>query len=146
MKVIMLENVRKVGNKDEIVDVSAGYATNYLFKNKLAVPLTKRSNEVLNRELDKRKLEEQEKIAEFNEIKKKLENKILTFKVKTGLEDKVFGKISTKQIAEKLKEEGYNIDKKCINLDYDIDTLGIHEVLIVLHKMVKFKIRISLSK
>ena len=146
MKVIMLKDVRKVGKNDEVIEVSDGYANNYLLKNKLAVQFTKRSNEVLNREIDERKAKEQEEIAMYNEIKKNLENKILTFKVKTGSIDKVFGKISTKQIAEELKALGFNIDKKCIKLEHDLDTLGIHEVLISLHKEVNFTIKVNLSK
>ncbi|MCM1052752.1 MAG: 50S ribosomal protein L9 [Ruminococcus sp.] len=146
MKVILLEDVRKVGKKDEIKEVSDGYATNYLIKNKLAVPYTKKSKEVLDGELNKKALEEKERIAEFNKIKSSLENKIFNFKVKTGTEDKVFGKVSTKQIAEELKSNGFNIDKKCIKLAYDLDTLGISEVEIILHKEVKFKIKVNLTK
>lgn len=146
MKVILLSDVRKVGKKDEIVDVSDGYATNYLIKNKLAVQYSKRSKEVLDIKLDKEKLEEDKKVAEYNEIKKQLDNKIISFTVKTGAQDKVFGKISTKQIADELKSMGFNIDKKCIKLDDYLDTLGIHNVEIVLHKLVKFKIRCELKK
>ena len=146
MKIIMLEDVRKVGKKDEIFEVSDGYANNYLIKNKLAVPYTKRSKEVLDRELDAKKKEEDKKVAEYQEIKKKLENKIIDFKVKTGKEDKVFGKISTKQIADELNKLGFKIDKKCIKLDYDLASLGISEVEIILHKKVSFKIRANLVK
>ena len=105
MKVIMLEDVRKVGKKDEIIEVSDGYANNYLIKNKLAVQYTKRSKEVLDRELDAKQKEEDQKVAEYQEIKKQLENKIINFKVKTGVQDKVFGKISTKQIAEEIGKD-----------------------------------------
>lgn len=146
MKVIMLEDVRKVGKKDEILEVSDGYANNYLIKNKLAVPYTKRSKEVLDRELDARQKEEDKKIAEYLEIKKKLENKIINFQVKTGAQDKVFGKISTKQIADELRKLGYQIDKKCIKLDYDLSSLGVSEVEIILHKKVSFKIKANLIK
>lgn len=146
MKVIMLEDVRKVGKKDEILEVSDGYANNYLIKNKLAVPYTKRSKEVLDRELDAKQKAEDEKVAEYQEIKKKLENKIINFKVKTGAQDKVFGKVSTKQIAEELNKLGYKIDKKCIKLDYDLSSLGVSEVEIILHKKVSFKIKANLIK
>ena len=117
MKVILLEDVRKVGKKDEIIEVSDGYANNYLIKNKLAVPLTKRSKEVLDRRLDEEAKDEEARVKEFEKIKKELENKIISFKVKTGANDKVFGKVSTKQIADKLKEMGYLVDKKMIKLD-----------------------------
>ena len=146
MKVILLEDVRKVGKKDEIIEVSDGYANNYLIKNKLAVPLTKRSKEVLDRKLDEEAAYEEAKVKEFEKIKKELENKIISFKVKTGANDKVFGKVSTKQIALQLKEMGYLIDKKMIKLDTDLDVLGIHEVEVILHKKVTFKLRIELKK
>ena len=146
MKVILLEDVRKVGKKDEIVEVSDGYANNYLIKNKLAVPLTKRSKEVLDKRLDKEAKDEESRVKEFEKIKKELENKIISFKVKTGANDKVFGKVSTKQIADKLKEMGYLVDKKMIKLDTDLDVLGIHEVEVILHKRVTFKLRIELKK
>lgn len=146
MKVILLEDVRKVGKKDAIIDVSDGFATNYLIKNKLAVVYTKKSKEVLDKEINDRNIKNQEQIASFLQIKDQLEGKVLNFKVKTGTEDKVFGKISTKQIADELKKEGYLIDKKNIILDNDIASLGMHEVMISLHKEVNFKIKVNLSK
>ncbi len=146
MKVILLEDVKKVGKKDAIVEVSDGYANNYLLKNKLAVSYTKKSKEVLDKELEERKIKEDTQVKEYNKIKDSLKNTTLKFKVKTGNDDKVFGKISTKQIADKLKELNYNIDKKCISFDHDLDTLGIHEITITLHKQVNFKIKVHLEK
>lgn len=146
MKVILISDVKGKGKKDEIIDVSDGYATNYLIKNKLAVPYTKGSKNVLDNEINKRNEEEEKLVSELNDIKKKLEGEELEFKVNTGAMDKVFGNISSKQIHEELKKMGFNIDKKCIKINGNIDTLGIHNVLIELHKKVKFEIKVVLVK
>ncbi len=146
MKIILLEDVRKVGRKDEILEVSDGYANNYLIKNKLAVPYTKRSKEVLDIKLEQENIAEEEKIASAKQIKESLENKVIKFKVKTGAEDRVFGKISTKQISEELKKIGYDIDKKNIKITHDLDSLGMHDILITLHKKVEFTLKVNLTK
>ena len=146
MKVILLKDVKKQGKKDDIINVSDGYAKNFLIKNNLAVPYTKTSQSILQSEINERAKNEEAFIKECEEIKKRLDNVTLTFKVKTGTNDKVFGTISTKQIADKLNELGFNIDKKKIKLDYPIDTLGTSEVTIELHKKVIFKLKIELKK
>ncbi len=146
MKVILLKDVKKQGKKDDILEVSDGYATNYLIKNKLAVAYSKRSAEVLDKEIEKRNDEEQKLVDSYNEIKKKLENKEIKFKVKTGKEDRVFGTISSKQISDELNKKGFKIDKKCILIDVPIDSLGVHNVEIKLHKKVSFILKIVLEK
>ena len=146
MKVILLKDVKKQGKKDDIIDVSDGYAKNFLIKNNLAVPLSKTSTNILNQELEERKQAEDKLIANCEKIKNQLENKEISFQVKTGANDKVFGNISTKQISEKLKDLGFNIDKKQINIISPLDTLGFHNVEIKLHKKVTFNIKIELKK
>lgn len=146
MKVILLQDVKKQGKKDQIIEVSDGYANNFLIKNNLAVPYSKRSKEILDTEITKRNDEEQAYIDKCNEIRKKIEDKEFSFKVKTGKEDRVFGTISTKQIAEELNKLGYNIDKKMIELTTSMDSLGSHIVKLKLHKKVIFNIRVVLKK
>ena len=146
MKVILLKDVKNQGKKDDIINVSDGYANNYLIKNGLAVAYSKTSKNILDKEIKTREAEENLRISEYNEIKKKLENKELKFKVKVGKNDQVFGTISTKQIASKLLEMGYKIDKKHIKIDAPIASLGTTLVKIELHKKVKFDIKIVLEK
>lgn len=146
MKVILLKDVKGQGKKDQIINVSDGYANNYLIKNGLAVAETKRSKEVLDNQIAKRQHEEDMLVAEYNEIAKKLVDKDISFKVKTGAQDRVFGTISTKQISDELKKMGYTIDKKCIKPTSNIDCLGSHKVTIELHKRVKFNINVVLKK
>ncbi len=146
MKVILLQDVKKQGKKDEIIEVSDGYAQNFLIKNNLAVPVSKTSTNILNKELQQRQKIEDELIKKCEEIKAKLENKEIVFKVKTGIQDKVFGNISSKQISEKLKTMGYDIDKKQINIKSPLDFIGTHNVEIRLHKKVIFNLKVVLAK
>ncbi len=146
MKVILLKDVKGKGKKDDIIDVSDGYGNNYLIKNKLGILYTKGSKKVLDNELKIREDKENELVSELSKIKDALENKEIVFKVKTGASDKVFGNISKSQIADEIKKMGFNIDKKCIKTDGNIDTLGVHKVLISLHKKVEFFINVVLNK
>lgn len=146
MKVILLKDVKGKGKKDDIIEVSDGYGNNYLIKNKLGVLYTKGSKDVLDKELNLRQEQEDALVNNLNEIKNKLENTDVKFKVKTGKDGRVFGNISTKQICEELKKKGYNIDKKCLKTNSNIDSLGVHKVLIELHKKVSFFINVVVSE
>lgn len=146
MKVILLQDVKKQGKKDDILEVSDGYANNFLIKNKLAVPYSKKSKEVLDNELETRRQDEEAKVKECQEMAKEMQKKPLIFLSKAGKDGKIFGSISSKQINEELKNLGFNIDKKCIHISGTIDTLGCHEIEIELHKKVKFKITIQIKE
>ncbi len=146
MRVILLADVKGQGKKDDIIDVSTGYANNYLIKNKLAVPYTLGSKKVLDAQIKVRQDTEDALVASLNEIKQKLENKTINFKVKTGAQDKVFGKVSTKQISDELSKLGFKVPKQSIILDHELDTLGTHIVTLKLHKKVVFNINVNLVK
>jgi large subunit ribosomal protein L9 len=142
MKVILLKDVKKQGKKDQIINVSDGYAQNFLIKNGLAVKYTDGSKKVLDKQIDIRNAKEGALIKECEEIKTKIEKITLEFSVKTGKNGKVFGTISSKQIAEKLAQKDIIVDKKTINISSPIDTLGMHIVEINLHKKVSAKANI----
>lgn len=146
MKVILLQDVKKQGKKDDIINVSDGYAKNFLIKNGLAVQATETSTKRLAKELDIKRQQEEETIAKMKEIKEQLKSKEITIKVKTGEKDKVFGTVSSKQICDELKKLGYNIDKKKIILEHPIDCLGTHIVKLQLHKKVEGEIKVILKK
>lgn len=145
MKVIFLKDLKKQGKKNEIKEVSDGYATNYLIKNGYAVKYTKSSSEILDNQIANDKKQEEENIKTANEVKVKLEKEIFSFDVKAGKDGKVFGSVSSKQICEKLNSLGYNIDKKMIMNKEGVSSLGITYVDIELHKKVVAKVRIELK-
>ncbi|MDD2469750.1 MAG: 50S ribosomal protein L9 [Bacilli bacterium] len=146
MKVIFIEDVKGQGKIGDVKEVSDGYARNFLLKKNLAVPATDTSMARLQSELHDKKVKEQKFIDKCEKVKNELENKILTFKVKTGEKDKVFGSISTKQIHNELSNMGYEIEKKDIVIDNPISSLGVHEVLVNLHKKVKLKLKVKLVR
>lgn len=146
MKVIFLKNVKGQGKKDDIKEVKDGYAENFLIKKGYAVRLTEQTLSQFNREKKQEKQEDESNRNEANELKKKLENKTLSFKVKTGEGDKVFGSVSPKQIKDELDKLGFKINKKDIDLDHSITSLGFHDVKINLYKDIFANIKIKLEK
>lgn len=145
MKVIFLKDVKGQGKKDEIKEVKDGYAENFLIKNGYAIKYSNRSKEILDNQIEDRNEKERQLIKECEEIKKKLESKTYTFKVKSGKEGKVFGSVSSKQISDELSKLGFKVDKKKILLDDALTTLGYHNVKIELHKKVIAEIKIIME-
>lgn len=145
MKVIFLKDLKNQGKKGEIKEVKDGYAKNFLIKNGYAIKETKESLKILDRENKQAKELDEKNKKEAKALKQKLEQEKITFQVKTGKNDKVFGSISLKQIKDKLDEK-YKIDKKQIIINNPISSLGFHEVEIHLHKDIIAKIKIEVIK
>lgn len=145
MKVILLKDVKNVGKKDQIVDVSDGYARNFLFRQNLAVVASTKSLDDLKENQNQEKARLEAIKAEAVELKKKMENITLTFSLKAGKEGKTFGSISTKQIGEALELAGYKLDKRKILSD-PLASLGMHKVKIELHKDVTVTINCAVKE
>lgn len=145
MKVILLKDVKKLGKKDAIVDVSDGYASNYLFPNKLAVPVTNKSKEILSKQQEDARIAEENAKKAAQELAKRLENIEVLFTTKVGKEGKMFGSISLKQIEEEmLNQHGIQIDKRKFIDKGPLDSLGIYRLKIELHKGVVGTIKVHI--
>ena len=145
MKVILLSDVNKVGKKGAIVEVADGYARNFLIRNRLAVQATAKSLEILDEQKVQQKLNEKEMEAQARVVAEKLEKIVLRFMVKSGEGGRVFGSVSTKQIAQELdRKHGIHIDKRKILDTAPIQSLGVTNVKIELYKDVIGTIRVQL--
>ena len=136
MKVILLADVKKLGKKDQTIEVSDGYAINFLFPRHLAVQVTKKSVEVLENQQEARRENDAKMKAEAEQLAKKLDDITLVFKVKTGREGKLFGAISLKQVAEELHKRKF-VDKG------PLDELGFHHLGVELYKGVIGKVHVQ---
>ena len=146
MKVIFLKVLKGQGKKGDIKEVKDGYAQNFLIARGFAEKLTEQSLGKYKREKKQEAALDQEMRNQAEELKEKLKDIKISFKVKTGAGDKVFGSVSQKQIKDELEKLGYKIDKKQIELDHSISALGFHDVKINLYKEVFIKIKVQLEK
>ena len=143
MEVILLEDIHKVGYKDDIVKVKDGYGRNYLIPQKKAVLATESAKKVLAENL-KQRVHKLAKIkADAEAQAEKLNGIKLTLKVKTGENGKLFGSVTTEQVAEQLKAQGFDIDKKIISLNAPVKEVGAHKATVRLHKEVAAEIEIE---
>ena len=146
MKIILIEDVKNVGKKGELKDVADGYARNFLIRNRLAVEATAHSKAILEQQKQDKIDQEIEDIKKAEALKEKLTTITLVFPVKTGEGGKVFGSISSKQIAEELvKKHQITIDKRKILDNGPFSDLGYSDIRIELHKKVIGTIKIHLK-
>ena len=146
MKVILLQDVKSLGKKGQVVEVSEGYARNYVLPKKLGVEAN--NTNVNNLKLQKQKEERKaaQELADAKAMAEKLKEVTIEVKVKTGEGGKVFGSVSAKEIVEAAKKQkNLTIDKKKLLMDEAIKSCGVHIIKIRLHKDVigEFKVHVS---
>lgn len=146
MKVIFLKEVKSQAKKGEIKEVADGYAINYLIKQGLAERLTPETLAKYKRNKEAEAVTDKLMQQDALSLKEELEKLTLSFVVKTGEQDKVFGSISTKQIKEELEKHEITIDRKQIKAKEVISTLGTHEVIIDLYGETSAVLKIQLIK
>lgn len=145
MKVILLDNIKGVGKKDQVINASDGYARNFLFPKKLAVEANNENMSKLKAKQNANEYKKSVEKKEAEELSNKLKEITLIIKVKAGGNGKIFGGVTSKEIAENLKIQ-YNIeiDKKKIILSETIKTLGTLTVDIKLYEGVIGKIKVQI--
>jgi len=147
VKVILLEDVKKVGKKGSIVEVSDGYGSNFLIPRKLAVLVTKTSLEIKKNQDNNKLKEEEEKKQKAIELKEKIKELVVEIKVSIGKEGKLFGAISSKEIVDEYKKQ-FNIEldkRKFINFN-PLTALGYVKIEIELYKNVIGVITVHISE
>lgn len=144
MKVILKENIKTLGKKDQVVNVSDGYARNYLFVKNLAEEANASNLARLQSRKDSAQYKKDVEKDEAIKTSEQIEKIKLTFRVKAGENGKVFGGVSSKEIAEKLeKDYSIKVDKKKIELKETIKTLGITKVQIKLYEEVYANLKVE---
>ena len=146
MKVILLEDVKALGKKGQIVNVNDGYARNFILPKKLGVEANNKNlNDLKLKKANDEKIA-QEQLEEAQELGKKIEAGKVELAIKVGEGGRTFGSVSTKEIAAAVKEQmGYDIDKKKIQLKEAIKTLGTHNVPVKLHTKVTAELKVGVK-
>lgn len=145
MEVILLADVKNVGKKNQTVNVSDGFAVNFLFKKKLAVPVTKKSVEILQEQKENARLADLKAKEDATKLVEVLKGITLEFDAKVGKDSKLFGSISLKQVEEELKaKHNITIDKRKFIDKGTLDSLGYHHLRIELYKGIVATINVHI--
>lgn len=142
MDVILRQDVDNVGNAGELVTVKDGFARNFLLPRGLAYPATDANRRRLEAERAQKGKKHAAEVAASRDVASRLEAVSLTFTMKAGEVDKLFGSVTANDIADKLKAEGFGVDKKAVELEEPLKALGVYKVPVRLHAEVKPEVRV----
>jgi len=145
MEIILLQDVNKLGQKDDLVKVKAGYGRNFLIPRGYAVAATPSAKKMHTENLRQRAHKEEKIKAEAQELAGRMADLKLVVGAKTSTSGKIFGSVNTIQIAEALKEKGFDIDRKSISLPEDqIKEVGKYKASVKLHREVKVQVEFEI--
>ena len=143
MKVILTQDVKSLGKKNQLINVSDGYARNFLFKKKLAIEADAKNLNIMKDKIQSDNSKRDRELIEANILKSKLEDKEVKMEMLAGENGKLFGSITTKDIADAIKKQHKTeIDKRKIHLDEPIKSIGTTNVAIKVHSDVSISINI----
>jgi large subunit ribosomal protein L9 len=142
MEVILREDVEKVGARGAVVKVADGYARNFLLPNRLAVAATESNKKIVDQERGAYLRREAKVQADAQGLAQLMANVTLTFRHRVGENDQLFGSVTAKDIADALEAQKFHIERRRVQLDEPIRTLGEHQVTLRLHRDVTVPIKV----
>lgn len=140
MKIILNQDVKHLGYKDDVVTVKNGYGRNYLIPQGMAKLATPSATKVLQEEIKQRAFKQDKLKKDAETLSQQLENVSISLKTKTGTSGKIFGSITTLNVANALKEKGFEVDRRKIVLNEEIKTVGNFKATINLYKEISSEI------
>jgi large subunit ribosomal protein L9 len=140
MEVILREDVEKLGSRGSVVKVADGYARNFLLPKRLAVPATNSNKKIVEQEREAHLRREAKEKTDAEDLGKLMANVKLTFRQKVGENNQLFGSVTAKDISDALEAQRFHIDRRKVQLDEPIRTLGDHKVALRLHRDVTTEI------
>lgn len=143
MKIILREDVEKLGQAGDVVEVADGYARNFLLPKKLAVQAKPGKLEEIKKMEKKKRKQEEARREEAQEQAGKMEEAKLVFPVKAGEQGRLFGSVTSQDIADKFEEKGFEIDRRNIDLEENIKELGEHQISIKIFKDISAEITVE---
>ncbi len=146
MEVILKEDVAKLGNRGDVVKVAEGYGRNYLLPHKLAIEATHANKAVIDQMKASAVRKSAVEKADSEALARQLDAVSLSFHRKAGEKDHLFGSVTSSDIAEALEHKGFNIDRRKIQLNEALKSIGDFEVPIRLHRDVVSKVKVSVQK
>ncbi len=146
MEVILREDVEKLGQRGETVKVAPGYARNFLLPQQLAVPATSANKKIVEQERQAHLRKEAKLSCEATDLSKLMSGTVITISQKAGENDQLFGSVTAKDVADQLEQKGYVIDRRKVQLEEPIKTLGEHKVAVRLHRDVTAEVTVHVVK
>jgi large subunit ribosomal protein L9 len=146
MEVILREEIEKLGRRGDVVKVAAGYARNFLLPKRLAVAATESNKKIVEQEKQAHLRREAKEIGDAQDLAKMMGSVTITIAQKAGENDQLFGSVTAGDIAVALEKQGYNIERRKIQLDEPIKQLGEYKVAVKLHREVSIEIPVNVVK
>ncbi|MCK9480246.1 MAG: 50S ribosomal protein L9 [Bacteroidia bacterium] len=145
MKIILNQDVKHLGHKDDVVTVKDGYARNFLIPHGMAKLATASAVKVLEEEIKQRAFKQEKLKKDAESLSEKLANQSVTIKTKTGITGKIFGAVTTLQVANALKDKGFDVDRRKIVFNDEIKMIGNYKATINLYKGISTEIDLNIE-